>query len=79
MGMRAGVLAAASIAGVVACALAMLPQLQFARYGMAPHLALETAASLIALLAGFLVFSRLHRSGGLNDLLLAAPLPCSCY
>jgi signal transduction histidine kinase len=72
--MRARFLAAASILGVAACAVAMLPQLQFAHLGMAPHLALETAASLIALLAGFLVFARLRRCGGLNDLLLADAL-----
>jgi signal transduction histidine kinase len=52
----------------------MLPQLQFTRQGMSPHLVLETAASLIALLAGFLVFGRLRRCGRLNDLLLADAL-----
>lgn len=52
----------------------MLPQLQFTRSGMSPHLVLETAASLIALLAGFLVFGRLRRCGRLNDLLLADAL-----
>ena len=72
--MRVRLLAAASILGVAACALAMLPRLQFARQGMSPHVALETAASLIALLAGFLVFGRLRRRGGLNDLLLANAL-----
>lgn len=72
--MRARLLAAASMVGVAVCALAMLPQLQFARHGMSLHLALETAASLIALLAGFLVFGRLRRCGGLNDLLLADAL-----
>jgi signal transduction histidine kinase len=52
----------------------MFPQLQFTRHGMSPHLVLETAASLIALIAGFLVFGRLRRCGRLNDLLLADAL-----
>ncbi len=72
--MRAGVLAAASVLAVAACVTATLPQSQFARHGAALHLALETAASLIALLTGFLVFGRLVRLGRLNDLLLASAL-----
>ncbi len=74
VGMRGRLPVVASIMGVAVCALAMLPQLQFARRGMSPHVALETAASLIALLAGFLVFGRLRRRQGLNDLLLADAL-----
>jgi signal transduction histidine kinase len=53
---------------------ATFPQLQFAYYGASVHVALETAASLIALLAGFLVFGRLRRRGSWNDLLLACAL-----
>lgn len=67
-------LAAAVVSGVVACALAVLPRLQFTFNGMLLHVAVETAASLIALLAGFLVFGRLRRRGGVNDLLLACAL-----
>jgi signal transduction histidine kinase len=52
----------------------MLPRLQFTYNGMLLHVALETAASLIALLAGFLVFGRLRRRGNVNDLLLAGAL-----
>jgi signal transduction histidine kinase len=63
-----------ALAGVMALALAVLPQLQFAYGGMSIHVALETSASLIALLAGFLVFGRLKRRGRLNDLLLACAL-----
>ena len=74
MAMRGTVLMAAPLWGVAACALALLPQLQFAHDGVSSHVALETAASLIALLAGFLVFGRLRRRGGLNDLLLACAL-----
>jgi signal transduction histidine kinase len=48
--------------------------MQFAHHGVSPHVVLETAASLIALLAGFLVFGRLRRHGGVNDQLLACGL-----
>jgi signal transduction histidine kinase len=72
--MRSIGIAAAVVSGVVACALAVLPQLQFTRNGVLLHVALETAASLIALLAGFLVFGRLRRRGKVNDLLLACAL-----
>jgi signal transduction histidine kinase len=44
-------------------------------YGLpAQQVALETAASLITLLAGFLMFGRLRRGSGLDDLTLAAAL-----
>ena len=74
--MRRGTIgfAAAVVSGVAACALAVLPRLQFTYNGMLLHVALETAASLIALLAGFLVFGRLRRHGNVNDLLLACAL-----
>jgi hypothetical protein len=49
------------VSGAAAFALAVLPQLQFGRNGVLLHVALEMAASLIALLAGFLVFGRLRR------------------
>ena len=68
------VLAAALVWGPVALAIAVLPELQFTYPGASLHVAVETAASLIALLAGFLVFGRLQRRGGLNDLLLATAL-----
>ncbi len=64
----------AVVLGVATFALAALPQLQFAFYGMLLHVVLETAASLIAFLAGFLVYGRLRRCGGLNELLLACAL-----
>ncbi len=59
---------------VLGTGLATLPPLQFAHNGELLHVALETAASLIALLAGFLVFGRLRRRGELSDLLLACAL-----
>jgi signal transduction histidine kinase len=60
--------------GVAAGVIAVLPQLQFTHRGESLHVTLETAASLIALLAGFLVFGRLRRRGGVNELLLACAL-----
>src|SRR5579862_1676347 len=72
--MRAVAVAAVLVWGIAGLALAMLPQTQFAHHGTVLHVAVETAASLIALLAGFLVFGRLRRHGGVNDLLLACGL-----
>jgi signal transduction histidine kinase len=62
------------ISGAVTLAVALLPELHFAYWQPSLHVALETAASLIALLAGFLVFGRLRRAGWLNELLLACGL-----
>src|SRR5260221_6956443 len=70
----AGVLVTAAISGVATLGVALLPQLHFAYRQPPLHVALETAASLIALLAGFLVFGRLRREGRLNDLVLACAL-----
>ena len=50
--------------GVAAGTLAVHPQLQFTHRGASLHVTLETAASLIALLAGFLVLGRLRRAAG---------------
>jgi signal transduction histidine kinase len=72
--MRTVAVAAALILGAAGLASAVLPQMQLAHHSMVLHVALETAASLIALLAGFLVFGRLRRHGGVNDLLLACGL-----
>ena len=67
-------MAAAVAFSVAAFVLATVPQLQFAFYGTSLHVVLETAASLIAFLAGFLVYGRLRRRGGLSELLLACAL-----
>lgn len=74
--MRTGTIgfAASVVSGAAACAFAVLPRLQFTYNGVLLHVAVETAASLIALLAGFLVFGRLRRRGGVNDLLLTCAL-----
>jgi signal transduction histidine kinase len=64
----------AGVSVVATLAVALLPQLHFAYWQPVLHVALETAASLIALLAGFLVLGRLRRVGRLNELLLACGL-----
>lgn len=67
-------LAAVAVLGIASFAFATIPQLQFAHYGVPLHVALETAASLIALLAAFLVYGRLRRFADLTELLLACAL-----
>lgn len=64
----------AVVSGAATFAVALLPQLHFAYWQPMLHVALETAASLIALLAGFLVLGRLRRVGRLDELLLACGL-----
>jgi signal transduction histidine kinase len=73
-GARSAVVATAAGSGAVTIAVALFPQLHFAYRGPALHVALETAASLIALLAAFLVFGRLRRRTRLNELMLACAL-----
>lgn len=76
-GMRGGGAAAlvtAAVSGIATLAVAVLPQLHFAYHAPLLHVALETGASLIAMLAGFLVFGRLRRANRLNEMLLACAL-----
>lgn len=73
-GWSTAVLVTAVVSAVVTLAVALLPQLHFAYWQPLLHAALETAASLIALLAGFLFFGRLRRARRLNELLLAYAL-----
>jgi signal transduction histidine kinase len=73
-GAGAVVLVTAVISGIATLAIALLPQLHFAYWQPPLHVALETTASLIALLAGFLVFGRLRRESRLNELVLACAL-----
>jgi signal transduction histidine kinase len=70
----AAALVTAASSAIVTVAVALLPQLHFAYRQPLLHVALETAASLIALLAGFLVFRRFRRASMLNELLLACAL-----
>ena len=73
-GWSVALLVTAVVSAVVTLAVALLPQLHFAYWQPLLHAALETAASLIALLAGFLFFGRLRRARWLNELLLACAL-----
>lgn len=72
--MRVAVLAAVGVSGVATFTAAMLPHVHSASRGPLLHVALETAASLIALLAGSLVLGRLMRQGRFNELVLACAL-----
>jgi signal transduction histidine kinase len=69
--LRAAVLLAAASSAVVTVVVATVPGLRFAYHAPALHTALETTASLVAVLAMFLLFLRLRRSGRLDELLLA--------
>jgi signal transduction histidine kinase len=73
-GMHAAVIVTAIVLVVVTAALALAPQLQLGYPQEAADLALDTAASVIGLLACFLVFGRLRRRTRLNELLLAGAL-----
>ena len=72
--MRTAVVVTAIVSAVTTAALALLPQLHLAYSWQAENLALEMAASVIALLACFLVFGRLRRRTRLNELMLACAL-----
>jgi signal transduction histidine kinase len=78
--MHAAVVVTAIVLVAVTAALALAPQLHFGYPREAADLALDTAASVIGLLACFLVFgrlrrrTRLHRRTRLNELLLAGAL-----
>ena len=73
-GVRVAALAAAGVSGVATSAGALLPQAHSASRQPLLHVALETSASLIALLAGSLAAGRLWRQGRFNDLVLASAL-----
>ena len=73
-GMHAAVIVTAIVLVVVTVALALAPQLHVGYPQEAADLALDTAASVIGLLACFLVFGRLRRRTRLNELLLAGAL-----
>ena len=72
--MHAAVVVTAIVLVAVTAALALAPQLHLGYPQEAADLALDTAASVIGLLACFLVFGRLRRRTRLNELLLAGAL-----
>ena len=71
---RGAVLATVVFSGSITALVALLPSLHSSYSRSALHIVLETAASLIATLAAFLVFGRVRRSTLLNELTLAAAL-----
>ena len=71
---RALVVWTAIASAAVTVALALIPQLHLAYPWQAENLALQAAASVIALLTWFLVFGRLRRCTRLNELMLACAL-----
>jgi signal transduction histidine kinase len=73
-GLRAAVMATAIASALATGALALIPQLRLTYPWQAECLALQTAASVIALLTSFLVFGRLRRRTRLNELMLACGL-----
>jgi hypothetical protein len=62
------------LSGAITVMFAASPVLPFGYQAPALHVALETAAALVALVAAFLVFGRLQRALRLDDLLLASGL-----
>jgi signal transduction histidine kinase len=71
---RITLLATAVVSGIVTIAFALLPQLHLDYEWPSVRIAVETAGSLIAVFAAFLVFGRLRRRTYLNELLLASAL-----
>jgi signal transduction histidine kinase len=73
-GMHGAVILTAIASAVTTAALALIPALHLTYPWQAENLAIETAASTIALLACFMVFGRLRRRTRLNELMLACSL-----
>jgi len=65
---------AALVSGAATTAVILIPALRFAYRLPAVHVALETAAALIGLLAAYLVFGRFRRSDHLADFVLCYSL-----
>ena len=74
VGGRVLVIVAAVASGIVTALVVLDPGLRFAFGQPRLQVALETAASLIALLAAFLAFGRLRRRGRRTDFALACAL-----
>jgi signal transduction histidine kinase len=72
--LRLTFLAVTAVSVATTLAVATLPGLHFDYRRPPVHIALETAAALIALLAAFLVFGRVQRGTRLDELVLACAL-----
>jgi signal transduction histidine kinase len=66
--------AAAAIAAGVTLAIIVLPALRFAYQSPAAHLAIDTGAGVIGVLATLMTFERFRRTASRSDLLLVAAL-----
>jgi signal transduction histidine kinase len=71
---RLATLGTAAVAACITVLFCTLPFLAFAYRSVSTHVAIETAAALIAALAAFLVFLRFWQAGRLGDLLLVCAL-----
>jgi signal transduction histidine kinase len=71
---RDPVLFAAFASGMATAVIVLVPAFHFAYRQQALHVALETSASLIGLLAAFLALGRFRRSGRVDDFLLGYSL-----
>lgn len=76
-GMRGAGLATALMSGIATLVIGLLPQLHASYRWSALHVALDTTATLIALLAACLAVGRLWRRTQLNELLLFSALTVS--
>jgi signal transduction histidine kinase len=65
---------AAIVSAAATAAVVLVPTLRFAYHAPELHTAIETAATLIGLLAAYLVFGRYRRSGQLDDFVLCCSL-----
>lgn len=72
--LRLAFVTVAVLSGAATLAVVAVPGLQFAYFRPPVHVALETAAALIALLAAFLVFGRVQQGARLDELVLACAL-----
>src|SRR3954447_4326760 len=72
--LRNSTLATAAAAALVTLLVSVVPSIHLAYMSPAGHVAIETAAGLIALLVAYLVYGRFMRTAQLRDLLLTAAL-----
>jgi signal transduction histidine kinase len=71
-GLRGVALATTLVAGAATVAFVLLPPIHLGDEWRSARLALETAGSLIALVAAFLVYGRMRRNTNLGEVLLAS-------
>lgn len=67
---RALLLAVVGVVGAATAAVALVPEVAFAYRGQSAQVAIETAATMVSLLAAFILFGRLQESSPRSELLL---------